>query len=234
MKRKLIVMCAVLSLMLAANTVFAGEAKVTGKVEFVPFKVEGLIVGKKLVVDAAFGKKYNNPVNAPFECIVPREKGVKTFAAFPPDTGGSWIKLSFATEDKQLIENLQYTAATVPLENNAGATLNMDQRLAVLENLLTKQGLPMGLKDYPKNKFLGARRTKIKDTPGVEVAAVFEDKDLGLMFMWMIGLLQPDSKHGVMAVSRMVASRSEVKKPEDIGRKGLAAKAVSTFKFISD
>ena len=28
---------------------------------------------------------------------------------FPPETGGEWVKISFATEKKELIENLRVT-----------------------------------------------------------------------------------------------------------------------------
>ena len=204
----------------------AADGKAKGKIEFNVLRIDGLVIGKKIAIDEEFARKYKIEVKAPFEFIVPKETGVKIFAAFPPETGGEWTKISFATEDKKLIENLRFTSLTVPLGEES-------QRVAILQDLLVKKGMPKALKGYPKTKILGARPMKIKDLAGVEAIAAYEDPDVGLMFVWMVGILNPKSPNGVMAIVQINPKKSQVTQPADIGKKGIAAKSLSTFKFIT-
>jgi hypothetical protein len=203
----------------------AAEVKVEGKLEVVPFNIQGLVVGTKLKFDQKYMEKYKVEVLAPFEFIAPKTKDVKVFAAWPPKTGGGYVKLSFAGPDKKLIENLQFVKMTIPMAD-------LEKRAAITAEILAKQGMPTAFKGFKDPKYLGARQTKFKKYDGVEVAGTYVDPTIGPMIVWMVGILNPDSVNCIVAIANFNPSLSEVKSPADLGKTGIAAKAISTFKYI--
>ena len=97
--------------------------------------------------------------------------------------------------------------------------MDREKRVAVLGELITKQGLPRALKGYEKSTLLGSRRTTVNDLDAVEAAAVFQPEGNPPMLLWLVGILKPDAPHGVMVMCQIVPDRSEVKKAEDLGKK---------------
>ena len=202
-----------------------GALGAEGAVEIEPFKANGAVVGTRVKIDENYTKKYNVPVPAPFEFIVPRSKDILVFAAFPPQTAGEFIKLSFATKDKQLIENLRFTTMSVPQSN-------ADERLKKTADLLVSRGLPMALKGFANQEFKGARQAKVGPYDAVEVSAEYTESSLGAMMMILVGILNPDSKDCIMAFANVVPGRSEAKAVQEIGVKSIVGRVIGTFRFI--
>ena len=84
-------------------------------VNFDLLSVEGLWVGKTLTIDQAFAEEHGMPVPAPFSFVVPLSptKDYLVFVDPAPKPGDAWIKINFATSDRQLIENIQFVHMTV-------------------------------------------------------------------------------------------------------------------------
>lgn len=209
---------AILAISLMASLAIA-EANVAVHV----LKVDGLVTGKKLSVDQAYARKYNKPVGAPFELIIPKIDGVEVFDAFPPKVGGEYFKISFATGKKKLIENLRIIGITVPMGPQ-------DKRLASIKQLFVNQVFPMVLREGVNPQILAGRLAKIDGLDAVEAIAQFEDLREGRVFVWMVAIINPDSPACVLAVSQ-ITSRAEAKQPDDVGKNGITVKALSTFKF---
>lgn len=205
----------------------SGIARAEGTVEIRNLNVDGLVIGKRMQIDQEFAAKYKTDVKSPFEFIIPKLEDVKVFAAFPPETGGEYIKISYAAADDKLIENLRFVNLTVPL-------VEKEKRLAMLNDLLVNRAIPMAVKGYANPKFMGSRRASINGLDAVEAAARFEDPAIGVMYVWLVGILDPESENGVMAMNQIAPTKSEVKTPKDIGKKGIAVKSISTFKFMKE
>ena len=144
---------------------------------------------------------------------------------FPPEaTRHAYVKISYVTPEKQLIENIRFVDMTVPMADNK-------KRLALVRQLLAKKGLPVALKGYENVKVFGFRNAIINGLSTVQAAARFEDAKYGVIYLWLVGILNPDGTHCIMAMSQ-ITLKSEVKKPQDIAQKGLAARTLSTFKYL--
>ncbi len=209
---------------LLALSIHAADAAAETKVEAHVLKVEGLVIGKTLKVDQTYAQQYKRPVKAPFELIIPNIDGVQVFAAFPPKVGGEYFKISFATKNKELIENIRIIGMTIPLGS-------LEQRVATLKQLFVNQALPMALKDHVNPKILAGRMAKIHGLDAIEAIAQYDDLREGRIYVWLVGILNPDSPNCVLAMSQ-ITSRAEAKTSEDIGKKGITVKSLSTFKFI--
>jgi hypothetical protein len=54
------------------------------------------------------------------------------------------------------------------------------------------------------------------------------------MYLWLVGILNPDGENSVLALGQIAANLSEVHGYDDLGRKGMIAQALGTFKFLSN
>lgn len=225
MKNKVItVTCALLSVIVFALTASADE-KSGGKVKFQPFTVKGAVVGARVKIDDAYAKKYGIAVPAAFEFIVPKSDDVLIFPAYPSEKIKEYIKISFATKEKKLIENIRFANMAIPM----GET---EARLKTVAALLNKQGLPMALKGKQKAKVIGTRTGKYGKNDGVEVWAQYEEPAIGMVVMRLVGILNPDSKHCIFAFANVVPAVAGYKKLDEIGTQSINAKILGTVRFI--
>lgn len=201
------------------------EIKAEGETSVNPFKIEGGVIGRKISVDRAFAEKHQVEVPAPFEFIVPRDKNIAYFMAFPPEIkGAEYFRLSFATKEKKLVENLRMVDLTIPL-------VEREKRIRGTVLFLLKKALPMAFKGYEEPRYIGNRVGRVGPCDAVEVLGQYVDPAIGLVFVRLVAILNPDSEHAVLAVANINPALSEVKTPEDAARKGYTAKAIATFEF---
>ena len=160
--------------------------------------------------------------------ILPHIDGVQVFAAFPPNVGGEYFKISFATNKKKLIENLRIIGMTIPMGPK-------EQRVAALKQLFVNQALPMALKGQVDPKILAGRLAKINGLDAIEAIAQYDDLREGRIYVWLVGNIEPGQPALRLAMSN-ITSRSKAKTSQDIGKKAsrssLLAPSNSSSSFV--
>ena len=227
MPRARIVCLAFLSLIFALLPALSASAEdKKPSITFNLLSVEGLVVGKTLTIDKAFAEEHGVPVPAPFSFVVPLSptKAYETFVETAPKLGEAWIKLSFATSDRQLIENIQFVNMTVPMGEPQA-------RLKAAAGALVNEGLAQTFKGKANSGRDVVRAIKIGDYDAVEVIAHYDDAKLGKMYARLVGILNPDGPDGVVAVANIVLSQVPVKSVDDFARTRGGA-LLSNFKYL--
>ncbi len=212
-----------------APTLASADDQTPGKpsITFNLLSVKGLVVGKTVTIDGAFAEKHGRPVPAPFSFVVPLSptKTYETFVETPPKLGGeSWIKLSFATPERELIENIQFVNMRVPMGE-------VKARLEAVAAVLVKNALPGVFKGRTNTGRDTVRAIKIGDYDAVEVIGHFDEPKLGKMYARLVGILNPDGPDGVVAIANIVLSRVPVKKPDDFAETRGGA-TLAHFKYL--
>ena len=228
--------CACLGLLLSAPVAHAADEQKKPdaapddkkpSITFNLLSVEGLVIGKTLTIDKAFGDQHGLKVPKPFSFVVPlsQDKTYDTFVEPAPKPGEAYIKLNFATPDRQLIENIQFVNMTVPM----GET---QERLKLAAKTLGDRGLAMVMagKANPGRDLV--RTIKIGDYDAVEVIGHYEEANLGKMYTRLVGILNPDGMDSVAAISNIVLSRVPVETIDDFAKTRSGALLLN-FKYLA-
>jgi hypothetical protein len=197
-----------------AATASAQEVSVSGQVSVNLLSIEGLVVGQTVTVDADFGAEHGLDVPAPFKVLIPTSGDEQQLVLYAPNgAGGPFFKMTFATKDDQVIENIQF----VPM-NLGGATA--DDRMQVITDLLTDQAWAMIVADYPENIQDGVRATTVAGYDAVELVGRYMDPEQGLVYTRLVGIpnSDPSNPNGVMVVANIIAKVLELSGPEDLPR----------------
>jgi hypothetical protein len=181
------------------------------EVKFNLLSVEGLVVGTTVRVDAAFGAKHGVKVPSPFEVVVPKTADVIALMDAAPKPGDSFVKFNFGTEDKKLVENIQFVPMTLPLEPE-------EQRLKVLAKLLAEKAFPKAVEKAKESKRLSVRKVDVNGIASVEVVGLWQSETEGKMYLRIVGMPHPRKPESVFAVANIVAAREEVPNPDDLPR----------------
>ena len=216
--------CLILAVLMPALSAAAEDKKPS--VTFDLPSVEGLVIGKTLTIDKAFGEEHGVPVPAPFSFVVPLSptKEYEVFVDPAPKPGEAWIKINFATSDRQLIENIQFVNLTVPMGDTK-------DRLNAAARALVNEGLPDLIRGKANAGRDVVRAIKIGDYAAAEVIAHFDDPDVGAMVGRMVGILNPDGPDSVVAIANVVLSRVPVKTADDFARTRGGA-LLANFKYL--
>lgn len=190
-------------------------------VEITPFRIEGLVVGKKFVVDAAYGEAQGRPVPTPFELIVPTSDDFRTLLDNKPK--GGFAKFTFATPDNGFIENMHLVEFNLPVETP-------DQRLPKLAKMLSEQGFAAAVQGFENPDLKGSRAITIGQLPAVEVIGTYVDPANGPMYLRLVGVPHPALPHGVFAIMNIHAQRQPVQNPDGLAET-LSGKAMGSFRF---
>lgn len=222
---RFIFLMSTMALTLAFVPVSAQEAAPEPSVEFNLLSVEGLVVGTTISVDKAFGAEHEIDVLAPFSFLVPTADNVRELLDPAPQPGQALVKVNFATMDRELIENLQFVPYTLPL----GET---EERMNMLAGMMANDAFQMAVGTHDENIRDVVRPIKIGNLDAVEVIGRYQDADLGLMYLRIVGILNPASEHSVFAISNVVSTRQPIPTPNDFPqtRSGTALK---NFQFLN-
>lgn len=210
-------------LLAGSGTALAQDPEGPG-VQFSLLEIEGLVVGTTMKIDAAYGAEHGVEVEAPFEFLVPTGDGLAIYVAPAEANNATLIKVTFATEDDQFVENVQFVPMTLGIGDKA-------ERIATLADLLNKQAYPMAIAPYPQNKFIGWRATQISGYDAVEVLGEYIDPDNGHMFLRIVGYLNPDTEHSVIAIANISAAHTPIAEATDFPRTRSGV-AMGRMKFI--
>ena len=203
----------------------AQQVTAEGSVKFNLLSVEGLVVGTTLKVDADFAARHNVDVPAPFSILVPLADDVLELVDYMPEgPNGPFLKLNFATEDRKLIENIQFVRMTI-------APGSAEERLNALAGLLANDVFGRATASYTESVRDIVRKTKVGDLDGVEVIGRYKDPNLGLMYLRIVGVYGSEAPHGVVSIANVVAAIQELPTPDDFPRTR-GGVAIKQFRFL--
>lgn len=198
---------AVLALMGGLSAIPAAAAEV----KFNLLSIEGLVVGKTVRIDSAFGQKHGVKVASPFQVLVPKTPDMLALMDPAPKPGDSFVKFNFATKDRKLIENIQFVPMTLPPGPE-------EHRLKVLAKLLAGQAFPAAVKKAQGSKRLGVRKVDINGNAALEVVGLWQSATEGKMYIRIVGIPHPRRAESVFAVANIVAARQDVPTANDLPR----------------
>ncbi|HSH96470.1 MAG TPA: hypothetical protein VK968_20140 [Roseimicrobium sp.] len=191
-------------------------------------RLKGDLVGAPLLVDADFAAKYENtPPSAPFMVAIPKSEDVTVVPGAKADSALEFVKIGYATPDKQAIEILRLFDFKVPMQTDPG------DRLKACAHLLVTQGLVTVTKGYADAKYLEAYATKIATYDAVCLHAHMKNPKTGEHYaVKLVGVLHPKQPGGVMAFLMANTKLSDVKNPPDLASKGLGLQMIHSIRFI--
>ncbi|WP_029040722.1 hypothetical protein [Cucumibacter marinus] len=165
----------------------------------------GLIVGDTVRVDSRFAEQNDIEVPTPFSFLVPTERLVDAVVEPAPRPGTAFVKVSFVTEQRGLIEDLQIVPLSLSMEGD---------RLENLAQSLGNDAFNMAVEGSEQSARAVVRSTKISGYPAVEVLGQYVDSEKGPMYLRIVGIPHPAKPSGVVAVQSVVASRLDVPTPD--------------------
>jgi hypothetical protein len=171
--------------------------------------VKGAVVGKPFRIDRAFGQQNSLRVRAPFSSYVPISKEFETQVVNAPKPGNAYIKFNFTTPDNQPLENVQFIEMTIPMTHRR-------DRMRMAARLLGGDGFKMAVTGREKAQRDYVRSRTIGPYDAVEVIGRYEDPQLGLVFVRLVGILNPNDQDSVFAIANIVASKVPINAPEDL------------------
>jgi len=228
---KFLPIAALLALLLVISPAMASENGFSFK--FNLFSTEGFVISDTYTIDEGFAQRNNVEVLAPFTFKIPRQDNVTPLFNTGSGSGGMIIKVNFTTGDKdthiserQFIENIQFVSMVLPLGEP-------EERIAVLTRLLSNDAFNGATASYEQKEFIGSRTAKIGDLDVVDVVGRYIDPNLGLVYVRLVGILNPDSPDAIFSVSNIVADRFEFTSLDELEFTG-GGKTLSSFEYISE
>lgn len=219
-------LAAALTLSVLAAPALAQDETPDATVQFNLLSIDGLVIGTTINVDEAFGVENEIDVPAPFSFLIPTSDDVRELLDPAPTPGEALVKVNFATQDLQLIENLQFVPYTLPLGD-------IDERMNTLAGLMANDAFQVAVGEHDQNTRDIVRAIKVGEYDAVEVIGRYQDANLGLMYLRLVGILNPDSEQSVFTIANVVAARQPIPTPDDFPqtRGGVALK---NFHFITE
>jgi len=198
----------------------------TPSIKFNILTVEGLVVGARVKVDAAYGDKYDRPVPSPFEFIVPT--GDDFINVVEPITNeGPYMKIHFATPDRVPMENIQLIPMTLPLPP---ADVDPAERLKLLAKMISEQAYPQSTAGQMGSKIEVLRGIELGQHRGVELIARYTDPTYGGTFLRIVGLPHPERPESVYAVINVISQQVPIQNLDDF-QATQTGRALSTLRY---
>jgi len=199
------------------------------KLPALPFKQESVanLPGVVMAIDEAFAAQYENKApDAPFTIMVPTGKNLSFLPGGKKTGNPELVQLASAMADKRRIEILRFSSLSVPLLPDQA------DRLKLCAQLLKTQGQAMTTKDYKEVKFLDTYATKIGGYDAVCLHGQMTKVTGEQYAVKLAGILHPTLKGAVLASLMADIKLSTVKKPEELGSKGIGLAVIHSVHFI--
>lgn len=219
-------------LVLAAMPSLAQEPDLEAlkKLPALPFKPESVTIlpGVVMAIDEAFALQNENTAPAAsFTIVVPTGKNLSFLPGGKKTGNPELVQLGTALPDKRSIELLRLAGMSVPLLPDPA------DRLKLCAQMLKTQGQTMTTKDFKDLKFIDTYATKIGGYDAVCLHGLMTkvpgNEQYAVKFA---GILHPTQKGGVLACLVADTKLSLIKKPEELGTKGLGLTIIHSVKFI--
>ena len=196
----------------------ADETKDIAKVE--PYEIKRLIIGKQIVIDKAYAEKNKVAEPTPFKITIPTGED---FLTILDAKQGGFLKVTFATPDKEFLESIQFVDMEVPTDL-------AENRTAVVAKLMSEQVFQNVTKGRADAKVLSIRETEVGGLGAVEVIGRVTEKDAGLLYVWIVGLPHPVQSRGTYAVATVHFTRRPMETDADFA-KTLAGRTLMSFAY---
>lgn len=203
---------------IAEVTASVGDIKVT------PFSVTGLEVSKSYSIDKTYGEKHGREIPAPFQFALPVMDGVKPYFETPTEGDSTYLKISFATEEKQLIENIRFIPFQVEM-------VEKQKRIHTTANLLANQGFELATKSYKDVKRLAVVQSEIGGHDAAVVVGQYTDPSIGLMYVRLVGIINPHNKHSILIFANFNPKLSAANAPDKLHKAGITYKVIESLKY---
>jgi hypothetical protein len=198
-----------------------------GNISFTPFSVKGLTVSKTIKLDSAFGKKFGRSIASPIKINVPVSKKFLNYydpsGENPNDT--TLLKITFATHDKQVIENIRLVPAQIGMRE-PGVRIRAGARL------LSEKAFPAAARGYLKSRLLGIVQTRINGADAVVGVGQFTDPSIGLLYARLVLILNPADRHSILAFATINPKLSAANRPDLLHKAGITYKVVESIEFL--
>ncbi|MCB1517909.1 MAG: hypothetical protein KDJ19_09900 [Hyphomicrobiaceae bacterium] len=213
------------SLALALFVPAAASAQENGaSVQFSLLDIQNLTVSKIIDIDKDYTDQYGGNAPAPFRLYVPQTEGITPLYKTPEEGFDTLIEVIFATEDRQLVENIRFTPMTIALGP-------LDERQQTMLQLMRDNVFAGFTNGYDDVHYVGARATKVNTYDAVEVLGLYTDPEFGKMYLRIVGILNPDSEKTVFAIANVASKYLSLPTPDDFD-KTRTGYMLSKFEFL--
>lgn len=219
--KPIITLKAILISTLAAISTPAVAQEDGATVEFNALTATGLVVGKRVVVDAAFGVEHNINVPAAFNFIAPTGDDHLLFG-LPAPGGTGLYKVFFATLTEESTSNIQFIPFTVGMGP-------IEERLNSLPALL-KNAFISSVEDTEQAAINVTRAIEVGPYPAVEMLGNYRSEEFGIVVLRIVAIPAPDSENGMIAIINGITKNFPMESVEDVLNTN-ASRALGTFKF---
>lgn len=224
MKKFIFANCVALVGLFGILSLSANAQEVSGTITIEPLKVEGVVVGKRHLIDKEFEQTHKVAVPQPFSFISPRNKQQKVYIKEAPG-GDAPIKLFFTTLDDQVQSLIQFVPFTADM-------IETEARLKGLQGILKQAFLsPVTNKDEARINVL--HLTKVGKYPAIELIGNYKDPADGAIVRQVVAIPHPESENGVIVIVNALARNLKMTKAEDV-KTTSASRAIGTFKYIEE
>ncbi len=214
----------VIGLVVALATAAQAEEKPPATYAYTTGEDNYLVVGRSYRIDAAFAKKREKTLKAPFRFTAPTGKGF-LIADQRTEGANNVVKIAYATPDKKFIENFQFSSLTVPLGPET-------ERLDTTAALMAKDVFAMATRSYKDPVRDGVRRIEVGGRAAIEVFGRYIDPANGVMYLRIVGIPHPGSPHGVFMVANISRARLPLDNPDQLATRTRSGAALKTFKYL--
>lgn len=168
---------------------------------------EAIELSQPIRINDSYTQKWGGNAPAPFQLQVPILDDASPLYHPPEEGFDTLLRVSFVTDDQQLIENIRFT----PMILSMGP---LEQQLQTMADLLRDEVFPTFTNGYANIRYVGTRSTKIHSYDAVELVGSYIDPDFGLMYLRIVGIINPDSEHTVFAIANVVDEKIRLTSPE--------------------
>ena len=190
------------------------------------FPAEEFVGGTTYPIDATYAENNDASVPAPFRFRAAEQDNMQVLLGAPTPGTGEIIKVNFATMDRQLIENMRFVNLDL-------SEVDAEDRQEVVGSLFEDEVFGNVVVNHPDNEFFGVRYIKIGDYDGVEAAGQVIDDDIGLIYIRLVGILNPNGPDSIVALINIVADRMPMENINDMART-FTGTALRYFEFIEE
>jgi hypothetical protein len=196
-----------------------------GEVKVAPFSVKGFELSKTYTIDKAYGLKHGREIAAPFRFAIPVMDDVTPYFETPVKGDSTLLKVSFATDDKQLIENIRFVPFQVEM-------IDRQKRIHTTASLLANQGFQMATASMKDVKRLAVVQSEIGGHDAAVVVGQYTDPALGLMYVRLVGIINPDARHSILMFANFNPKLSAANAPDKLHKDGITYKIIESLTYL--
>lgn len=183
--------------------------------------------GKLIVVDKAYLRKQGSDEapDAPFSIVLPKAAADQGIFITGKPKVPEIIRVSLATKDKKLMENIRFTSLKVGVKDSS--KLRVQKALAMIES----QMVPKFFNGYVGGKIVDRYQTKVGPYDAGVLLGQMSGKDDKKYFVKFVAIIQPGKADGLVAVMMLDPSTGDPQKLQQRLNNGYVQQVLHTLRF---